>query len=133
MTPQDVDAGFAAVIVGEETLAGLQVFTGTSPAVLPQEALAIVGCGPLRKVAGNFYTAEVAFLIDSPALAAGLDAHNALCAALLDLLADPSGLITAWDSDAATLIGSHLDRSEQRTQDARWIFEAVLIIGITSI
>lgn len=131
MTPQDVDAGFAAALAAEEGLSSVQVFTGTSPDVLPQAALAIVACGPLKNAAGSFFTAEVSFIIDSPALTGALGDHNALCAALMALLSDKSAVITAFDSDAVTLLGSHLDRVEQRTESARWIFEAVIIAGIT--
>ena len=133
MTTLDVDTAFHAVVAAEATLEDIPFFLGTSPELLPQTALGIVATGALNKVAGDFFLAEVSFLIDSPALEDNLAAHAALCSGLTALLADGAGLISLFDSAFCSLIGTNLVRTEARTQDDRWIFEGVLSIGLVAI
>lgn len=133
MTSADIDAAFSAILVEITELAGLSTYLGTSPETLSQSANLIISTGPLKTVAGPFSTAEVSAILDSPALPQDLSTHNTRAAALLSGLSDKAALLEDFTSAACNLIGTHVDRTEQRTQDERWIFEVVLVVGVTAI
>jgi hypothetical protein len=133
MTPADIDAAMLEILAEITELAGLSTYLGTSPETLSQDANLIIACGPLTTVAGPFSTCEISVILDSPALPGDLTTHNTRAAAIRAALADKASIASDFDSEACTLVGTHLARTDQRTQDERWIFEAVLAAGFTAI
>lgn len=129
MTQLDIDSAFSALLDDVVGLSGVPIYLGTWPENLPHTPILIIATGQLTTVAGPFATAEVQIVLETPALPGGMSTHASRSAALRDALA-ASTLRAAFSSTACTLAGPpHLSRCEQRTQDARWIFECVLTCG----
>lgn len=133
MTSADIDAAFQTILAELTELSGVETFLGASPETLSHAANLIIATGPLTTVAGPFATAEISVILDSPALPADIATHNSRASAIRSALADKAQLLEDFTSEACNLVGTHLARSDQRTQDARWIFEVVLAAGFTEI
>ena len=133
MTPADIDAALQPILAALEELAGVTYYLGTSPESLSQSANLIIACGPLTTVAGPFSVCEISVILDSPALPGDLATHNTRAAAIRAALADKASLQEDFDSEACELVGTHLARADQRTQDDRWIFEVIVGAGFTAI
>ena len=133
MTPADIDAAFQPILAALEELEGVSIYLGTSPEGLGQSANLIIATGTLTTVAGPFATCEISLILDSPALPGDLATHNTRAAAIRAALADKAQLLEDFTSEACELVGTHLARRDQRTQDDRWIFEVVLGAGFTAI